>query len=1196
MRFIELQLRAFGPFTDRRLDLSQGDHGLHVVYGPNEAGKSSALRAIHAALFGVPERTTDNFRHTHGDMRVGAVIRNGAGEDLAFVRRKGRSKTLLQLDTDLGPHLDTALDAYLDGVSGETFARVYGIDQVELRQGGEELRQLRGLSGESLFAAGLGRIAGAANLSDVLKQLDEEAGSIYSSGSGSKKTALKLALADYKETQKKKHEASLSSHKWQQQQRDLENARSELERIRQQLADLRSREHRLQRLQSALPRIAERKQLRAQLAELGDVVLLPAAYSEEARSRCQSDLRHVEQRIAALEIELDGDQGPTARCAEIKIPAGLLDHEALITSLQNQLGAHLKAASDVKELRIRRDALQTQLERLRRDLGISAEPPLAIPHIPADRRVIIENLGNNEKRLRAAPVHLATEQRKLEQTLQACQAEVEDLGPPLDVSNLERTCVQARNLGAIEDDLTARRHSLAALEAEADRQLRSLGLWTGSRAELVALPVPMVETAEASESELARAREHLTRLTEESSDQEKELAEVAAEINILSQADHVPTEAELHRLRERRDHGWTLVRNAWLEGQEDREVVAEFVRDKTLAEAYEESVARADVMADRLRREAERVAHLSDLRARQQVFEDRLAALRSRVRQADATRAELEDRWLQHWTPLGIQPLSPREMQRWLRRQAQLIDADRKIQEERQRLQHAEARYETCRGQLAQVLTDLDSPAPCDEPLSSLLVHAERILKSEADKRDRQKAADRELARCRKMANEQAEQQRHAIAELQTWQLAWEAAMQEIGCPADAPAEQATARLRSLAELTQQVDKIADLELRISAIERDAQEFEVEVRSATARLAPDLARLPVTQAASELASRLSQARTDKARRDELLVQADRQRMELEDLRGQRTERMQQLAQLCHLAGVPDSDIAALPQIEHASHVARGCQQRLADVERHLRELAGGSSIEELVADAERCDVDRLAAESVEWTAEIETLDGQRELQAIRVNQLEADCSAADGSAVAADADQQALGILSQLHANAERYLKLRLATALLRHQIEKYRAENQDPLLTRASTLFAQLTCGEFSGLRTEYTDNDQPVIVGVRKSGELATVTTMSEGTRDQLYLALRLGYLEHRLFKREPLPLVVDDILVNFDDDRAAATLRVLAALSRQTQVIFFTHHQHLVDLATAHIREELFVHELNGQQPPRVEAALGRKRRPR
>ena len=74
MGFLDLELQAFGPFTGVTLDLSHD--GLHIIYGFNEAGKSSALRGIHAALYGIPERTDDNFLHDNKRLRVGASLQN----------------------------------------------------------------------------------------------------------------------------------------------------------------------------------------------------------------------------------------------------------------------------------------------------------------------------------------------------------------------------------------------------------------------------------------------------------------------------------------------------------------------------------------------------------------------------------------------------------------------------------------------------------------------------------------------------------------------------------------------------------------------------------------------------------------------------------------------------------------------------------------------------------------------------------------------------------------------------------------------------------------------------------------------------------------------------------------------------------------------------------------------------------------
>lgn len=58
MKILQLNLLAFGPFTDTPIDLSEGKEGFHLVFGPNEAGKSSALRALRQMVFGIPERST----------------------------------------------------------------------------------------------------------------------------------------------------------------------------------------------------------------------------------------------------------------------------------------------------------------------------------------------------------------------------------------------------------------------------------------------------------------------------------------------------------------------------------------------------------------------------------------------------------------------------------------------------------------------------------------------------------------------------------------------------------------------------------------------------------------------------------------------------------------------------------------------------------------------------------------------------------------------------------------------------------------------------------------------------------------------------------------------------------------------------------------------------------------------------------
>jgi uncharacterized protein YhaN len=101
---------------------------------------------------------------------------------------------------------------------------------------------------------------------------------------------------------------------------------------------------------------------------------------------------------------------------------------------------------------------------------------------------------------------------------------------------------------------------------------------------------------------------------------------------------------------------------------------------------------------------------------------------------------------------------------------------------------------------------------------------------------------------------------------------------------------------------------------------------------------------------------------------------------------------------------------------------------------------------------------------------------------------------------------------------------LRLASAVLREGIQRYQKKNEDPVLTRASQLFQRLTLDSFERLSTDFDEQGQKILVGVRPGGtETIGLAGMSDGTCDQLYLALRLASLETYLTTREPIPFIV-------------------------------------------------------------------------
>ena len=97
------------------------------------------------------------------------------------------------------------------------------------------------------------------------------------------------------------------------------------------------------------------------------------------------------------------------------------------------------------------------------------------------------------------------------------------------------------------------------------------------------------------------------------------------------------------------------------------------------------------------------------------------------------------------------------------------------------------------------------------------------------------------------------------------------------------------------------------------------------------------------------------------------------------------------------------------------------------------------------------------------------------------------------------------------------------------------------------------------------------------RANGAELGVSGMSDGTLDQLYLALRLAALEHHLDALPPLPVLLDGILINYDGPRVVASVPALADIAQRTQVIVLTHHQHVATIAQETLGDGVRIHDL-------------------
>jgi uncharacterized protein YhaN len=371
MRFRRLKLERFGLFTDRELRFDPAAR-LQLVYGPNEAGKSTALQAIGDLLFGIGARSTYGFLHGYGGMRIAAEIEARDGSLAWFARRKGQRDTLRGPGDE--PLPEAALRRFLGPVDRALFESMFGLDCDRLRAGGQEMLQAKGEIGESLFQAS----AGLGGLVATIEEIEAEAAAIFGDRRG--KRAFNEARDAYDRAQTALRQRRIRPEEWRELQRRREETLAALQAAgarQRELAQARARAERIRRVH---PDIAALEAARAELEALGAVPALP----EDAAARRQQAIGEAE-RAAAERTQLAGQQAEAAAAlAALGDGSALAARAAEIRALAARHGAALKAEADLPVQRSRaRDAVQAAADGLAR-LGLRLAPAEAAPHLPDD--------------------------------------------------------------------------------------------------------------------------------------------------------------------------------------------------------------------------------------------------------------------------------------------------------------------------------------------------------------------------------------------------------------------------------------------------------------------------------------------------------------------------------------------------------------------------------------------------------------------------------------------------------------------------------------------------------------------------------------------------------------------------------------------------------------------------------------------
>ena len=1154
MRLLQLHLLRYGPFTDRVLELNSG--GLHLLYGANEAGKSTTLRAVSGLLFGIPENTRDDHLHAKPELRIAACLQNGQGQCLNIVRRKGRKNTLL--DEQESALDEAVLNPYLGGVSRELFETMFGLSHEALIRGGQELLEGRGEVGRSLFGAGMG-IAG---LNEIKDELQKRAGEIFVPRG--KIPALNQALKTFDEAKKQGRQLALKPRAWQDLQTRLQQAREQLQTLEQNYKNAHAGLLRLQRLQRVLPRLQERDALHRRLQELGPVRPLPESGSEQRR-QAQHTLQHTTAQEAKLRTEKE-------RCQQeqttLRIPERLLERAAAIEALRDPLGAYKKAMADLPGLKASLATAEDDAHAVLRELGWDLSLEQAEQRRPdTATEARIRELGQ-------LGAKLEIERNKARKDADGIARQLDDirrqeLPPAQDPTLLRQMLSEARRRGDLEQQLRDLEQTIGGLERRAKSRLKDLAPWQGALESISTLVLPSPETSERYHKDFDALAQTRQELDSERKRLSKELKKALTDLTKLEAQGAVPSEAELQDARDRRQQLWNQVRSAWLTTDAN-------VDPAPLANTYEQATEQADQVADRLWQDAERAARHAVLSAERQRLETETGALERQQSELAARQQKLETDWQQEWLAAGIaQAQTPAEMKGWLSRHGRLKELVEQWQDEQQKRGRlcADIRQhqERCRRELAA----LGQPIAEEASLSECLQQIETLAAGLEKAGEAQRQQQRDLAQTESRQRQLQAELTHCEQALNDWRQRWAQAVQPLGLDAAAGIREAEEVLNGLDRLVKALDKTRSFQIRITHINQDAERFAEQVRDLCRECAPDLAELAAAEAAAGLVERLQQGQDQ--RKDWRTLERQLKKLD-KDLAGLKHDREQAQAQLHALMAAAEVD--SLEALEVAEQGARTLRELKTDLEKTEKTLSSeGLALEELEEQARDVDPDQLPGDIQEQETASAHLEVERDRQRQQVWDLENEVKAMDGGDQAAEAAEQAQQALARIKTQVDSYVRYRLSALILNREMERYREQHQGPVIQRAGELLQHMTLGGFQSLSTGYTDDDKPILLCVRANGKQVPVEGLSEGSRDQLYLALRLASLERHLEHNESPPLVVDDILINFDDRRSQATLELLGELSSKIQVLFFTHHARLLELTRQVLPGDSFkAHELD------------------
>jgi hypothetical protein len=436
------------------------------------------------------------------------------------------------------------------------------------------------------------------------------------------------------------------------------------------------------------------------------------------------------------------------------------------------------------------------------------------------------------------------------------------LEKPQPLDNLPIALKEALEYGPLENQNKSDLYDIQSSIKTFKIEIAKLGFADNSIEELERLPAPSIETIQLFENRFDSVDRQTNEIKTEIKKARIALSEVERQIEAHRLEQEVPTEMDLQKARDIRNHGWKLISCKLKEEPISEKELQDYLKttpgSTNIAETFETNLQQADAIADRLRREADRVAAKARLLVDQTGGREQLQQLEKDLETIEKERHAVTHEWSKEWQSTGIMPRTPREMERW--------DVDVR----RTKAEDLKQDIEAHRTKMIRCIKVFGRAENIEKSsLINLIKRAQAIIEDETKLLQKHEQLKRDKTLKEKELAAAKSRLKTYEQELKQWQTQWEHAVAPIGLEAEALPGQATAVMEELKSLFDKLKDAKILQKRIDGIDRDTEDFRRKVNGLVEVVAIDLTARPADEAALELQHRLKRSRDSLSKQETL---------------------------------------------------------------------------------------------------------------------------------------------------------------------------------------------------------------------------------------------------------------------------------------------------------------------------------------